>query len=132
MIVDTDFLIDVMKGEKNAVDRQQKLKVGREIYRVSAPTVFELWTGIMLSKKPESEKEKVLSILTDIDTVKLNRQSAEKAGEIHGGLIKSGQEIDAIDSMIVGIALLENEPVLTGNIKHFGRVKGLRVESYKT
>lgn len=40
------------------------------------------------------------------------------------------QEIDAIDSMIAAIALLENEPLLTRNTKHFTRIKGLRVESY--
>ena len=55
---------------------------------------------------------------------------AEKAGEIHGTLAKGGQGIDNIDAMIAATALLENETVLTRNIKHFSRVKGLRVESY--
>lgn len=130
MILDTSFLIDLMENDESALQRKQKLAENKEAYRVAAPTIFELWSGISASDKPEKEKTRVLAALSEISTVQLNRKSAEKAGEIHGSLAKEGQGIDAIDSMIAAIAILENEAVLTRNIKHFTRVKGLRVERY--
>ncbi|MBI2664467.1 PIN domain-containing protein [Candidatus Woesearchaeota archaeon] len=130
MILDTDFIIDVMNKDEAAMLKQQKMFADDEIYRVSAPTIFELWTGIALSGKSEAELVKVIKTIAAFDTIKMTRESAEKAGEIHGSLIKNGQEIDAVDSMIAGAALLENETVLTRNTKHFTRVTGLRVESY--
>jgi tRNA(fMet)-specific endonuclease VapC len=130
MILDTDFLIDLMEGKSNALKRKDKLNEDRENYRTTALTIFELWFGLAMSKKPESEKEKILSALSGIDTLKLSRESAEKAGEIHGSLTKKGETIGATDSMIAAIALLENEAILTGNSRHFSRVPGLRIESY--
>lgn len=130
MILDTDFIINLMKNEEAAVAKQQKLDEDNEVLRVAAPTIFELWTGIALSDRQANDKSKLVSAVGNLNAITLNQQKAEKAGEIHGSLIKAGQEIDAIDSMIAAIALLENEPLLTRNTKHFIRIKGLRVESY--
>ncbi len=130
MILDTDFIIDVMNKENFAVEKLQRLSAYKAHFRVSAPTIFELWVGIALSKMPRDERMKVESALSDFDVLQLSLSTAQKAGEIHGTLLKARQEIDVVDSMIAGIALLENETVLTRNVKHFSRVRGLRVESY--
>ena|SRR3989338_1187744 len=130
MILDTSFLIDLMENDEAALMRKQKMIENREDYRVAAPTIFELWSGLFASSKHEKEKAKVLIALAEINTIPLSRKSAEKAGEIHGSLIKKGQQIDSVDSMIASAALLENEPLLTRNAKHFTRVAGLKVEVY--
>ena len=119
-----------MKNKEEAIAIRQKMEEEREAYRISIATIFELWAGIAASKKSEVERMKVLDVLSDIDVVDLTRPIAEKAGEIHGILIKNGEGIDNIDAMITATALLENEAVLTRNIKHFTRVKGLKVETY--
>src|SRR3989338_6350417 len=115
MILDTSFLIDLMNGDQAAALRKQKLSENKEVYRVTALTIFELWDGIASSDKPEKEKLKALAALSDIHTIPLNRKFAEKGGEISGSLTKEGQTINAIDSMIAAIAMLENEALLTRN-----------------
>ena len=130
MILDTTFLIDLMEKDEAAMQRKELMDDSKETYRVSAPTIFELWSGISQSKTPIQEKSKVLAIISQLDSIKLNRQTAEKAGEIHGSLIKTGQTLEALDCMIAATAMHENESLLTRNTKHFTRVKGLRVESY--
>ncbi len=130
MMLDTGFIIDLMKEDSSAIEKLKKLALNKENYEVSTPTIFELYVGIALSRRSEEERDNVLKILSDFVVVPLSLAQAEKAGEIHGSLIKSGQEIDVVDSMIAGSALLENETVLTRNVRHFSRVKGLRVESY--
>lgn len=130
MILDTSFVIDLMEMDEGALNRHRKLVEKSETYRVSSAAIFELWSGVGHSKKSEEERLKVMRALSGISTIALTAPMAEKAGEIHGTLAKGGQGIDNIDAMIAATALLENETVLTRNIKHFSRVKGLRVESY--
>jgi predicted nucleic acid-binding protein len=38
--------------------------------------------------------------------------------------------VDPIDAQIAGIALQHDDIIVTRNIKHFERFKGLRVETY--
>jgi tRNA(fMet)-specific endonuclease VapC len=130
MILDTTFILDVMNGDERALERQIQLSESGESVRVGSPTIFELWTGIACSLYPETEKIKVATVLTQFDVINLNRISAEKSGEINGSLIKNGVKIDPEDAMIAGIAMLENETVLTRNVKHFSRINGLRIETY--
>ena len=130
MILDTSFIIDFMEGDEGALERHRKLIERAETYRVSSAAIFELWTGVAHSKRRSEEKLKVTKALSGISTIPLTSLMAEKAGEIHGTLAKEGQAIDIVDAMIAATAVLENETVLTRNIKHFSRVKGLRIESY--
>ena len=130
MILDTGFVIDVMKGEPAALERQRLFAEEKTQYSVAAATIFELWVGIALSRKSDEEKGKVKNALSELVTVRLSGPIAQKAGEIHGSLIKQGGGIGLMDSMIAATALLANEPVLTRNAKHFSKVKGLLVESY--
>ena|SRR3989338_1301392 len=130
MILDTSFIIDLMETDKDALDRHRELIEKNETYRISSAAIFELWSGVGHSKKSEEEKIKVLTALVGISTVSLTATMAEKAGEIHGTLSKEGRAIDNIDAMIAATALHENESVLTRNVKHFTRVRGLKVETY--
>ena len=130
MILDTSFLIDLIKGDKSVVGTKALLTEKRETCRVSAATIFELWTGITSSSRSQEEKVRVINAVAELPIVNVSRQIAEKAGEINGTLIKSGEQIDAMDTIIAASSLLENETLLTKNIKHFGRVKGLRIETY--
>ena len=62
--------------------------------------------------------------------IPFDKQAAERGGEIDGSLIKAGNKIGIIDSMIAGIALIRKEKILTRNVKDFSRVKGLEIDTY--
>lgn len=38
--------------------------------------------------------------------------------------------IDPEDAMIAGIALINDESVLTKNVEHFSRIRDLKIETY--
>ncbi len=97
---------------------------------ITSLSIFELFSGLGRSKKPQQEKNKILKVLEGQLIVNLDNYSAEKAGEIDGSLIKEGNGIGVIDSMIAGIALIKKEKVLTRNVKDFSRAKGLIVENH--
>jgi len=130
MILDTSFVIDLMDGLPEAIEKLKQLNHLKENCFITTPTIFELWSGIVQSDKPEQEKRKVLDILESQLILNFDNLSAEEAGKIDGTLLKEGFSIDPEDSMIAGVAKFHNEVILTRNIKHFSRIYGLKIESY--
>lgn len=130
MILDTSFLIDLMQGLPEAINKIEKLQHIQEPIFITTPTIFELWTGISCGNQPEKEKQKLKIIIENQRILDFNNSSAQEAGIINGTLKKQGIPIDPEDCMIAGIAINHNEPILTRNIKHFQRIKGLKVETY--
>jgi predicted nucleic acid-binding protein len=117
MILDTTFIIDIMRNEKMAVVKLNELVKKSEPQLVTAVTIFEIFSGLSRSKKPIEEKNKIMNTLQNQIILNLDNNSAEKAGEIDGNLIKEGRMISPTDSMIAGIALVKKEKVLTRNVK---------------
>jgi|TARA_B100001964_G_C14178128_1_gene574844 predicted nucleic acid-binding protein len=129
VILDSDFVIDVMLGKFDAIKRIEKLENSTEVL-ISTPTIFELFSGAIRSNKPEQEVTKIHNVLNRYKTLHLDINSAELAGRIEGKLIKKGQRMGKTDTLIAGIALRNQQPILTRNIKDFSRVKGLKIETY--
>lgn len=130
MIIDTSFILDLMNENNEAVAKFGEFQLSGEPFVITSLSIFELFTGIARSKRPIEEKNKVMDMLKNQIIVSLDAGSAEKAGEIHGFLVKEGQMIGTVDTMIAGICLLKNEKLLTRNLKDFSKVKGLKIESY--
>jgi tRNA(fMet)-specific endonuclease VapC len=130
MIFDTTFVIDIMKNDEKAVKKLQEIIKKGETQMVTSLTVFELFSGLARSKKPLKEKNKIMNTLKGQVILHLDNTSAERGGKIDGTLIKEGNMIGPIDSMIAGIALIKKEKVLTRNTKDFTRIDQLEVESY--
>jgi tRNA(fMet)-specific endonuclease VapC len=130
MLLDTSFIIDLLRGGEKAVKKIKMLEAESTATNISSPSIFELFVGISLTKKPSSEKKRIMDVLESWGTLALDVVCAARGGGIHGQLIKDGELIDPEDSMIAAIALENNEILLTNNKKHFSRVPGLRTEEY--
>ncbi len=130
MIADTSFIIDLMREEKEALDKAKQLSINKETIFITTITLFELFSGLERSKKQNEEKQRIESTINSQLILGLEEESGKKAGEIHGTLIKEGNMLQPLDCLIAGIALVKNEKVITKNVKDFSRVKGLKIESY--
>lgn len=130
MILDTSFVIDLMQNDASAVAKFEELSKKREPLSITAPTVYELFTGIARSTKPDVEKQKVMKVLNEQLAIPLDHAAAERAGEIDGKLTREGNSIGPLDCMIAGIALVKKEKVLTADTDDFSRIPGLETEGY--
>lgn len=130
MILDTSFLIDLMQRDVGAINKLNEMIKTGEPQIVTSLTIFELFSSLTRSYRPIDEKNKVMTTLKGILTAGLDNESAEKAGEIDGNLIKEDKTISPIYCMIAGIALSKKDKILTRNIKDFSKIKGLQIESY--
>lgn len=129
MIIDTSFIIDFLKHDKDAVNKMKGFLERNEPIKTTTISVFEVWQGT-LDIGNDSEKEKIEKFLSSIGLLVFDIESAKRAGTIYSGLKSKGELIEGEDCMIAGITLNLNEVLLTRNKKHFEKIQGLKIESY--
>jgi predicted nucleic acid-binding protein len=130
LLADTSFLIDLMVGDKAAVEKAREIEAKGTPLIVSAPTVFELYVGIFLSRKAEEGKARVMVVLESLPFLPLDVESSKAGSRIYGEKKRMGSTVDPEDAMVAGIARVHGEKVLTRNLKHFQGIEGVNVESY--
>ena len=130
MILDTTFLIDLMKGKVEAIEKLKQLEQRGETLYITAPTVYELYIGIHLASIPAKEQKRVEDTIREQPTLPLDDKAAQIAGTIQGKLMKRGEPIDPIDALIAGIAIANRETIATRNTKHYSKIENLKVETY--
>jgi tRNA(fMet)-specific endonuclease VapC len=65
-----------------------------------------------------------------VQIVPFDRNAAEAYGELRAKLERKGERLSDPDLMIAAIGLSRSLVVVTGNIKHFGRIEKLKVENW--
>ena len=106
------------------------LKQKGEDFFIPTLVVMELSTGAQLSRRADTEKQKIMQLLSESKILDFDCESAFRAGEIRAELEKKNESIDSEDIMIGAIALQNNESLVTRNIKHFEKISGLKIEKY--
>lgn len=130
MILDTTFIVDILRDDRVAHSMRAELEGGSEPLRVPAPVLFELWEGIERARNPPRERDIVEETLAAYATLPLSQEHAKRAGAVSAGLLRRGIRIGEIDLLIAGTALVEDDVVLTRNARDFERVPELRVRTY--
>ncbi len=97
--------------------------------RTTTISVFELWQGAE-DIQDSQKRDKIEQFLSSVGLLPLDVESAKIAGTIYSDLERKGKLIEAEDCLIAGIAKHHNETVLTRNINHFERIKGIKLETY--
>jgi predicted nucleic acid-binding protein len=119
-----------MKQDEHAIQKAKQLSDASTSVLVGTPTIFELYVGVGQSVRPGEEKEKVLSILKSLPNLPLDASSASKGGTIYAQRTREGAKIDPEDAMLAGIAIQNNEPIITRNRRHFAGIADLKLEPY--
>ena len=129
MILDTAFIIDVLRGDESVEGHLADLDRSSPLH-VSAVSVMELWEGIHLSDSTNRERQAVREVLEGLTELPFDRACAMRAGKLNAELRKRGRSIEAADAMIAATALVRDRPVVTRNVSHFDHIEGLEVISY--
>lgn len=97
---------------------------------VSVITLAELLYGVQVSSKKKANRAAVDELMRHLTVVEWSCDAAEHYAEIRADLKKNGQLIGSNDLLIAAHARSTGAVVVTNNVKDFGRVKGLKVESW--
>jgi len=124
--LDTDFLVNFLRGEKEEVDFIKNNEIDKEL-ATTFINLFELYYGAYKSDRKEHNLKAVGALLNRMQVLNLSNESVRKAGEILAKLEKEGRAIEFRDLFIGTIALAHDYSVKTKNTKHFDRIGGLIV-----
>lgn len=130
MILDTSFIIDLLKGKEEIQNWIDKFDSGEEIPILNPITAMELWEGAHLSDRTDDELEKIRTLLEGLTPENFDVEDGKISGKINAALTKKGKTIDLEDVMIAAISLNAEQTILTRNPEHFERVEGTEVETY--
>ena len=125
--IDSDFAIAILKGSKSAKELLTKLESEGDIL-ITSISVFEL---TYITQEISKRKEKSLTNLIDtLKVIPLDKNSALLASKIGRKLAKEGKMVHPMDLMIGAMALQNRMTLITNNIKHFSRFKGLEIVTW--
>jgi tRNA(fMet)-specific endonuclease VapC len=73
---------------------------------------------------------RINSLVAEFRILPFDDEAARTFGPVAALLQRSGRRIGDADTRIAAIALAHDLTVVTGNVRHFSRVAGLRVENW--
>ena len=126
-VLDTTFLIDLLRGQKDTA----KIMDSNEPLLTTQINMYEVIRGMFIRNVSEEKYLQISEFFDQIRLLSLDDNSIIKSAEISSGLLKNGQFIGDADCLTAGIALSNGvTTVVTRNVEHFKRIKGIKVESY--
>jgi tRNA(fMet)-specific endonuclease VapC len=126
--LETDFLIALIRKDEDALKKLKNLLAGGERITTTPINASELFKGAYLSERIDDSLKAVRGILDRLKLLEFTFRAAEYYGEIYSELKERGELIGDMDILVASIALASNEKLITKNIKHFSRIRGLEIE----
>lgn len=124
-LVDTDWLIDVMTGV--AAAQSILTELSDDLLAISIVTLGELFKGVHRSPNPASHMQSLKGFLDGYQVLNLSEPVMERFGKLRAELRRQGRLIPDFDLLIAATAIEHDRTLLTRNMRHFGRILGLKL-----
>ncbi len=125
--LDATFLIDLLDGTAEAVEKAEELDSSDEPLEVTPPSAAEVLTGAYFAGGEYLSRTREL--LRGLDLLDFDGDACEEAGRIGADLMKRGQTIGWMDLLIAAVSKRHGRHLLTRDLD-FSRIPGLVIESY--
>jgi len=130
LLLDTNICIYLIREKPRAIlERFSEYAVGD--IGISVITLAELEYGVNKSSKPAKNKDALGQFVAPLEVIAFDRPATAIYGKLRVMLEKKGQSIGAMDLLIAAHALSLNVRLVTHNVREFGRVPGLRIETWE-
>ena len=127
--LDTDFMVALLRGNPDALDASEDLPGKREV-STTPINAFEILFGAYRSRRSEENVKAVAALLSNIELLEFNLDAANIAAQTYSALMAEEHGIGVEDTLTAGIVLSHDETLVTRNIDHFSRVKGLKTRRW--
>ena len=127
-LFDTDAVSEALKPRPAPAYMRWLATVSKAEQFVSAVTVAELFEGAHRLADPRPYATPLSDlVLPAFVVLAVDTEVAKLFGRLAGGLFRAGTRIADMDLMIAATAIAHDLEMVTGNIRHFDRVPGLRI-----
>ena len=127
--LDTNIITAFLKNDLRVVQRVSDYLELFEKLTINIISYYEILRGL----KDLGNEEKLKwfeDFIQENELVSIRKDTVEKAAEIYAYLKKEGNFIEDADILMASTAIVEDLVLITNNIKHFKRVKGLRIDNW--
>ncbi|MCW8088424.1 tRNA(fMet)-specific endonuclease VapC [Sabulicella glaciei] len=128
-MLDTNFCIRLLRDRPQGL--RPRFNAEADTLCISTITLTELLHSAAKSGRPESRRA-VEGFAARLAVLPFDEDAAAHATEIRADLERKGMPIGGYDLLIAGHARSRGLVVITGNLKEFTRVDGLRAEDWLT
>lgn len=126
-MLDTDSVSYALRGHGNVASRILEHRPSELC--ISAMTLAELRFGA--DKRRSKKLHRLIDAFTDsVTPVSFDADAALYLGRLAAELAARGTPMGGFDAMIAAHAVSRRVVLVTNNAKHFGRVSGLRCETW--
>jgi predicted nucleic acid-binding protein len=127
-LFDTDAISEVLRPRPLRAYLEWLRGIPRDAQFTSAVTVGELFQGAYRSAAKERHLKNIEErVLPAVTILPYDLSVARVFGEIRAERERSGSILPDADLQIAATALYHNLEVVTGNVRHFQRIPGLRL-----
>ena len=130
ILLDTDVVSTVMRDQLGVV-AGRVARVPLQERFTTAITVGELLYG--MERAPHQGRVRQLfeaEVLPALTVLPFDTAAARHYARIRAGLERDGQPLGEPDLRIAAIALAHDLTLISGHVRHFARVPGLKVENW--
>lgn len=124
-LIDTDWIIDFLKGKKEIVDTLISLE--KKGLAISVISLAELYEGVYSSENQNKKMNGLNNFLTGVRVLTIDDEIAKIFGKQRQALRKSGRLIDNFDILIAATCLFYDLTLMTNNNNHFERFEGIKL-----
>ena len=127
-LLDTNLCIRVIRDRP--AELRPRFNAEASSLCISDVVLYELFYGAEKSAKPAESRQAVERFAARLSVLPYDSSAAAHTAEIRASLERRGLPIGAYDLMIAGHARSRGLVVVTGNLREFHRVEGLRSEDW--
>jgi tRNA(fMet)-specific endonuclease VapC len=129
-LLDTDTCIDILRGLNSVV--RKIAQMSPDDCAVSSITVFELYSGALVSARPDVEQHKVDGFVAPLTIIVFDGTAAREAAKLRADLKRRGSSIGPYDLLIAAEAIRSRLTLVSSNLSEFRRIRSLQVETWRT
>lgn len=135
-LLDTNMISFAVNADWNKPDGFQhwvSRRIRAHVAHCYLPVVAtqELLYGVQYKSLGERRKAKVDRWIRKFKPLSYDTEAARIAAGLKAELARSGRPIENNDLQIAAIALRDGLVLVTDNVKHFGRIPGLKIENWR-
>lgn len=124
-LVDSDWIINFLKGRLDAITLF-RLLFGSGM-AISIMTFAEIYEGIYYGYDQTKHETDLRVLVRDVPVLGINRSIARRYALVRGDLRARGLLIPQPDILIAATAMYYDLTLVTRNIRHFQRIRDLKV-----
>lgn len=127
ILLDTDTCIGILRGYDIVLHKRKGCSEG---IAVSFMTAAELYYGAERSRNPTKNHRLIEQFLMTVEILHPDRAVLQEFGRMKHALETQGIPLADADLFIAATCIKKCTKLITGNMKHYERIPGLKIENW--